>query len=107
MDRPKLPDRYRPIDPLWVELGMEVYILTYFPAGTMVATQGRVATYGQVAEAVGRPAAVRAVGAAVGANPVSLLIPCHRVILASGVAHAYRWGVERKRALLALEAART
>ncbi len=52
MDRPKLPDRYRPIDPLWVELGMEVYILTYFPAGTMVATQGRVATYGITEDAV-------------------------------------------------------
>ena len=64
------------------------------------------ATYGDIAEAVGAPKASRAVGAAVGANMISLLIPCHRVILASGVIHNYRWGANRKRALLALEAAR-
>jgi AraC family transcriptional regulator of adaptative response/methylated-DNA-[protein]-cysteine methyltransferase len=45
------------------------------------------------------------VGAAVGRNPISLLIPCHRVILKSGVVHNYRWGLHRKKALLALEAA--
>jgi AraC family transcriptional regulator, regulatory protein of adaptative response / methylated-DNA-[protein]-cysteine methyltransferase len=67
---------------------------------------GAVASYADVARAVGRPGAVRAVGRAVGANPVSLLIPCHRVILKSGVIHNYRWGVARKRVLLALEAAR-
>ncbi len=67
---------------------------------------GARATYGAIAEAVGAPKASRAVGAAVGANMISLLIPCHRVILASGVIHNYRWGANRKRALLALEAAR-
>ncbi len=67
---------------------------------------GARATYGDIAEAVGAPKASRAVGAAVGANMISLLIPCHRVILASGVIHNYRWGANRKRALLALEAAR-
>lgn len=67
---------------------------------------GSHATYGEIAEAVGAPRAGRAVGAAVGANMISLLIPCHRVILASGVIHNYRWGANRKRALLALEAAR-
>ncbi len=67
---------------------------------------GRLATYGDIAAAVGAPKAGRAVGAAVGANMISLLIPCHRVILASGVIHNYRWGANRKRALLALEAAR-
>jgi AraC family transcriptional regulator of adaptative response/methylated-DNA-[protein]-cysteine methyltransferase len=67
---------------------------------------GSKATYGAIAEAVGAPKASRAVGAAVGANMISLLIPCHRVILASGVIHNYRWGANRKRALLALEAAR-
>lgn len=64
------------------------------------------ASYGDIAAAVGAPKASRAVGAAVGANMISLLIPCHRVILASGVIHNYRWGANRKRALLALEAAR-
>jgi AraC family transcriptional regulator of adaptative response/methylated-DNA-[protein]-cysteine methyltransferase len=66
---------------------------------------GAVATYGDVARAVGAANASRAVGAAVGANLISLLIPCHRVIRASGVIHNYRWGVERKRALLAMESA--
>jgi AraC family transcriptional regulator of adaptative response/methylated-DNA-[protein]-cysteine methyltransferase len=67
---------------------------------------GSVASYQQVAAAIGDRAAVRAVGRAVGANPISLLIPCHRVILKSGVVHAYRWGVGRKKVLLALERAR-
>jgi AraC family transcriptional regulator of adaptative response/methylated-DNA-[protein]-cysteine methyltransferase len=66
---------------------------------------GGIATYGDIASAVGTPSAQRAVGAAVGANMISLLIPCHRVILASGVIHNYRWGVGRKKALLAMEAA--
>jgi AraC family transcriptional regulator of adaptative response/methylated-DNA-[protein]-cysteine methyltransferase len=67
---------------------------------------GTVVTYGDVAGAIGRPTAVRAVGHAVGSNPLSVIIPCHRVILRSGVVHNYRWGVHRKRALLALEAGR-
>lgn len=66
---------------------------------------GETATYGEIAERIGAPSARRAVGAAVGANMVSLLIPCHRVILASGAIHNYRWGVARKKALLALEGA--
>jgi len=65
---------------------------------------GRVASYQQVAEAIGSPAAVRAVGSAVGHNPVAVIIPCHRVILKSGAIHNYRWGETRKRALLAWEA---
>ncbi len=67
---------------------------------------GACVTYGDVAAAIGAPGASRAVGAAVGANPISLLIPCHRVILASGAVHNYRWGAARKQALLALESAR-
>lgn len=67
---------------------------------------GSVVSYGDVARAVGQPSASRAVGAAVGANPVSVLIPCHRVIQRSGVIHRYRWGAERKRSLLAWERAR-
>ena len=65
---------------------------------------GRVASYQQVAEAIGSPGAVRAVGSAVGHNPVAVIIPCHRVILKSGAIHNYRWGEARKRALLAWEA---
>ncbi|UEM03803.1 methylated-DNA--[protein]-cysteine S-methyltransferase [Skermanella rosea] len=67
---------------------------------------GRFVSYQDLARAVGRPEAPRAVGAAVGRNPISLIIPCHRVILKSGVVHNYRWGVRRKKALLAYEAAR-
>jgi len=67
---------------------------------------GTVVSYEAVARAVGRPTAMRAVGAAVGRNPISLIIPCHRVIQKSGVVHAYRWGVARKRALLAWEIGR-
>lgn len=68
---------------------------------------GRVASYGDVAAAIGRPTASRAVAAAVGSNPVAVLIPCHRVILSSGIVHTYRWGAAKKQALLAWEAART
>jgi AraC family transcriptional regulator of adaptative response/methylated-DNA-[protein]-cysteine methyltransferase len=67
---------------------------------------GRVVSYGYIARAVGSPDATRAVGAAVGRNPIGWLIPCHRVIRETGVIGGYRWGRIRKRALLAWEAAR-
>jgi AraC family transcriptional regulator of adaptative response/methylated-DNA-[protein]-cysteine methyltransferase len=63
---------------------------------------GRTASYGELAVAIGRPGAARAVGGAVGANPVAFLIPCHRVLSAAGLG-GYRWGVERKRVILARE----
>ncbi len=66
---------------------------------------GALVTYGDIASAIGKPKASRAVGTAVGANAISLLIPCHRVILSSGIVHNYRWGAPRKKAILALEAA--
>lgn len=66
---------------------------------------GRLVSYGQLASAVGRPGASRAVGTAVGSNPLSFLIPCHRVIRSTGVIGEYRWGAPRKRALLAWEGA--
>lgn len=68
--------------------------------------EGRLVTYGQLAADIGQPGASRAVGSAVGANPVALLIPCHRVIRSSGVLGGYRWGENRKRLLVALELAR-
>jgi AraC family transcriptional regulator of adaptative response/methylated-DNA-[protein]-cysteine methyltransferase len=67
--------------------------------------RGGVVSYQDIARVVCTTKAVRAVGGAVGANPIALLIPCHRVILKSGVLHNYRWGVARKRAILALEQA--
>ncbi|MCC5809154.1 MAG: methylated-DNA--[protein]-cysteine S-methyltransferase [Ectothiorhodospiraceae bacterium] len=64
---------------------------------------GRTVTYAQLAEQIGQPTAGRAVGRAVGANPVALLIPCHRVVPRAGGIGSYRWGVARKRRLLAVE----
>lgn len=64
---------------------------------------GRTRTYGEIAEAIGAPAAVRAVGAAVGRNPVSVIVPCHRVLGRDGSLTGYAGGLDRKRALLALE----
>lgn len=65
---------------------------------------GDVTTYGAIATKLGDPKASRAVGAAVGANPVSYLIPCHRVIRASGELGGYAWGIERKKVMLRREA---
>jgi len=68
--------------------------------------EGRVTTYGAVAETLGLPArASRAVGQAVGANPVAVVIPCHRVLRSTGALGGYRWGEERKVMLLARELA--
>jgi methylated-DNA-[protein]-cysteine S-methyltransferase len=61
---------------------------------------GETTTYGDIAAAVGRPTSSRAVGAAVGRNPVSIVIPCHRVMGASGAITGYAGGVDRKRYLL-------
>lgn len=65
--------------------------------------RGEVRTYAEVAAAVGRPRAVRAVASACAANPVALLVPCHRVLRADGGLGGYRWGLAHKRRLLALE----
>lgn len=67
---------------------------------------GRTLSYAAVARRIGRPTATRAVAAANAANPVALFVPCHRVIASDGSAHGYGGGIERKRWLLAHEAAR-
>ncbi|AJE45477.1 methylated-DNA--[protein]-cysteine S-methyltransferase [Celeribacter indicus] len=67
---------------------------------------GEVATYSDIAGAIGTPKAVRAVGTAVGRNPVAWLIPCHRVLRKTGGLGGYHWGLGVKRALLAREGAR-
>ncbi|MFQ1996590.1 bifunctional transcriptional activator/DNA repair enzyme AdaA [Aeromonas veronii] len=66
----------------------------------------KVVSYAQVASAIGNPKAARAVGLAVGANPVALMIPCHRVIQQNGKLGGYHWGETRKQAIHAWEAAR-
>lgn len=74
--------------------------LLRIPAGTLVA-------YEALAASVGKPQAARAVGNAVGQNPIGFVIPCHRVIRKIGAVGGYRWGAERKRAILAWEGAHT
>lgn len=67
---------------------------------------GHVTTYSEIAQSIGSPRAVRAVGTAVGRNPISYLIPCHRALRKSGGLGGYHWGLPVKRALLAWESAR-
>jgi AraC family transcriptional regulator, regulatory protein of adaptative response / methylated-DNA-[protein]-cysteine methyltransferase len=68
--------------------------------------EGTLTSYTQVAEAVGRPKAARAVGTAIGSNPVAFFIPCHRVLQQSGNIGGYHWGTTRKHAMHAWESAR-
>lgn len=65
---------------------------------------GKTTTYAEIASQIGAPGAARAVGAACAANPVTIVIPCHRAVGSDGNFTGYRWGVERKRALLEIEA---
>lgn len=67
---------------------------------------GRTTSYGGIAAAIGRPSAARAVGMANGANPIGIVVPCHRVIGGNGALTGYAGGIERKRWLLAHEGAR-
>lgn len=66
---------------------------------------GKLTTYGEIAKSIEKPKASRAVGTAIGANPVALLIPCHRVIQSSGKLGGYMWGENRKSAIIGWEAA--
>ena len=66
---------------------------------------GHLASYGEVAQAIHKPKAARAVGTAIGANPIAFVIPCHRVIQQSGQLGGYRWGEVRKHAMLVRESA--
>jgi len=65
---------------------------------------GRAITYSDLAGTIGKPKAARAVGAAVGKNPISFVVPCHRVVGKSGELTGYHWGLTRKRAMLGWEA---
>lgn len=73
--------------------------LCQIPSGTTV-------TYSEIAKRIGRPKASHAVAAACAANKIGVAIPCHRVVRKDGSLTGYRWGIERKRALLAMEAKR-
>ena len=74
--------------------------LLRIPSGSLV-------TYGDIAVAIGLPGSARAVGRAVGDNPIPVLVPCHRVIRGDGALGGYRYGLTRKMALLGQELART
>jgi O-6-methylguanine DNA methyltransferase len=69
--------------------------------------EGETRSYGAIARAIGRPRSSRAVGAACGANPIAILVPCHRALGSDGSLVNYRWGIERKRMLLERERARS
>jgi len=86
-----------PLDPAGTAFQREVWqaLLAFAP--------GASDSYGHLAERLGRAQAARALGAAVGRNPISILIPCHRVVGADGSLTGYAGGLERKKALLSLE----
>ena len=93
-------NRSRPLRAFVKGSGFQVKVwraLTMIPVGSLVS-------YGGLARLIGSDRAARAVGTAVGANPLACLIPCHRVIRETGIVGQYRWGRERKRALIAWEA---
>lgn len=69
--------------------------------------EGQLTTYGTIAEKIQKPQASRAVGTAIGSNPVAFLIPCHRVIQSTGTLGGYMWGIDRKTAIIGWEAAKT
>jgi methylated-DNA-[protein]-cysteine S-methyltransferase len=92
------------LDSIPVELGGTPFQREVWAAVRRIPA-GRTRTYGEIAAALGRPAAARAVGLANGQNPVCLVIPCHRVLGAGGALTGYAGGIERKRWLLAHEGA--
>ena len=67
---------------------------------------GQLSSYGEIAAEIGQPKAGRAVGTAIGSNPVAFLIPCHRVIRATGIIGGYKWGALRKTAIIGWEGAK-
>jgi AraC family transcriptional regulator of adaptative response/methylated-DNA-[protein]-cysteine methyltransferase len=88
-----------PLDLAGTDFQRQVWdALMRIPAGTT-------ASYGEIAERIGAPGSVRAVAQACGANGVAVVVPCHRAVRSDGALAGYRWGVDRKRALLAKEAA--
>lgn len=93
------PFELPPLDPAGTAFQREVW------QALLDIAPGAPDTYGHLAERLGRAQAVRALGAAVGRNPISILIPCHRVVGADGSLTGYAGGLERKQALLSLEGA--
>ena len=97
---PKLWRRERPLRVVMVGTDFEVRVWE----ALLKVPMGRVTTYSDIAARVCTPKAARAVGAAVGKNPISFVVPCHRVIGKGGDLTGYHWGLTRKRAMLGWEA---
>jgi len=95
----------RPSQPIHLHLKGTNFQIQVWQALMSIAP-GHLSTYKRIAQQVCSAKAARAVGGAVGANPVAVLIPCHRVIKESGMVEGYRWGSERKRALIGWEGTR-
>jgi AraC family transcriptional regulator, regulatory protein of adaptative response / methylated-DNA-[protein]-cysteine methyltransferase len=99
------PERWRDGTPLRVTLiGSDFEIRVW--ENLLKIPMGRAVTYSDIASAIEKPKAARAVGAAVGRNPISFVVPCHRVIGKSGDITGYHWGLTRKRAILGWEQGR-
>ncbi|MFC5584809.1 methylated-DNA--[protein]-cysteine S-methyltransferase [Nitratireductor kimnyeongensis] len=97
------PSRWRLEEPLRVVLiGTDFQVRVW--DALLKIPMGRACAYSDIAERIGKPTASRAVGAAVGANPVSFVVPCHRAVGKSGALTGYHWGLTRKRAILGWEA---
>ena len=97
------PGRWRAEEPLRVVLiGTDFQIRVW--EQLLKIPMGRAVTYSDIAGGIGQPTASRAVGAAVGANPISFVVPCHRALGKSGALTGYHWGLTRKRAMLGWEA---
>jgi AraC family transcriptional regulator of adaptative response/methylated-DNA-[protein]-cysteine methyltransferase len=100
------PGRWRQDQPLRVVLiGTDFEIRVW--ETLLKVPPGRATTYGEVASHIGKPSASRAVGAAVGRNPVSFVVPCHRVLGKNATLTGYYWGLTRKQAILGWEAGLT
>lgn len=98
-------DRWKPDTPLRVVLiGTDFEVRVW--ETLLKVPLGHAATYSQVARKIGSDKAARAVGAAVGKNPISFVVPCHRIVGANGALTGYHWGLTRKRAMLGWEQAR-
>ncbi len=113
-DHPHLAQAARELAAYWQD-AQAPFTVALDPAGTAFQHAvwqvlrgigpGQRLSYGQVAQLAGRPAAVRAVGAAIGRNPISIIVPCHRVVGHDGSLTGYAGGLPRKAALLAREGA--
>jgi AraC family transcriptional regulator, regulatory protein of adaptative response / methylated-DNA-[protein]-cysteine methyltransferase len=100
---PKLWQRDHPLRVVMIGTDFEVRVWE----ALLKVPMGRATTYSDLAARLGAPKAARAVGAAVGKNPISFVVPCHRVIGKSGDLTGYHWGITRKRAMLGWEAGRS